>query len=370
MIAVKHTILNCSIVSWFAYYVSSGALVFLYLNIALAAFVVVLGCTSGPKIGKDNRIQFLSLLLLVATLCFMSAVKSAMAGTIDLGVVTISLNLLCGSLVAFRLIPVPSFHLPVLAMVVPVTICFITGSTLNELFPHSTNHISIYYLAALSLLFIEREPNSFRNMLLVLGVGLLLFFQDGRSNTLVGTLLIACSLLQLWMRLRIGTKLIARPGVLLFLAAGAATLMAPALIAFLAESEARFNKDILQGPRMEILRAYTDSMTPLEIVIGRSAGWSNDILDLSIHNSYLAIHQSTGMFLLFFVFLFARQIPLTFDSKTFLKGAVICVILLRASTDSFLLDWGVVFGYLIFSRPISRKADTRVSVANQGVLGV
>ena len=76
------------------------------------------------------------------------------------------------------------------------------------------------------------------------------------------------------------------------------------------------------------------------------------------------------MFLLFLVFLFAKQILLTFDSNTFLKGAVICVILLRASTDSFLLDWGVVFGYLIFSRPISRKSDTRVSVANQGVLGV
>ena len=370
MIAIKNTVLHCSIASWFFYYLTSGKISFLYLNMALAAFLVLLGCGSVGRLGKGARTRFLSLVLLVAAVCFIGAVKSTMLGTIDLGVVTISLNLLCGVLVAKRLLPAPSFYLPALAVGTPVAVCLITGSTLNELLPHSVNHVSIYYLAAISLLFIEGEANSFRKIILVLGVGLLLFFQDGRSNTLIGALLISLALLQLWITLRIGSKLFSRPKLVLFLAAGVAGSVGPELIGFLAESEARFNKDIFQGPRIQILRGYTESMAPSDIIFGRSAEWSSDAMGLSMHNSYLTIHQSTGLLLFFLVVFFTKQMLMIFDSNTFLKGAVICVILLRAGTDSFLLDWGVVFGYLIFSSPISRKVGTKTPIASKEALGV
>lgn len=100
--------------------------------------------------------------------------------------------------------------------------------------------------------------------------------------------------------------------------------------------------------REEIFSKYFEYMTLEGLLLGHDVNFSRVFLDpkLSIHNSFLGMHQAAGIFGIFLIVMILIVLPIIYkhDSIHFL---IYSTILIRSFTDNVLFTSGFIYGAVI-----------------------
>lgn len=103
------------------------------------------------------------------------------------------------------------------------------------------------------------------------------------------------------------------------------------------------NSDLTQSSRLELIKHYFYDLDVVSILFGHDVFYSQEIANISSHNSFMSLHQGAGLAGLFLIIsIFVCEIYLLFNLS--LYGGILGAIIIRSFTDSGNFIGGFLMG--------------------------
>lgn len=107
-------------------------------------------------------------------------------------------------------------------------------------------------------------------------------------------------------------------------------------------------KGLTDASRLDILISYFSDITFFDFLFGRNIYFSEDTFGISVHNSFIALHQTIG-FLSFIILLFLVCLfPKIFNLFGFYRSALVLCLLFKSATDHIAFTADLLIGSLLF----------------------